>query len=89
MAAVTITGNNRAANLDLCLTLTAFSSEGSFTCHTVFKIKFGRPVIVTSECRAAGEGAVTTYIKRFGFDGAGTNRAGTHDLPDAKREHYH
>jgi hypothetical protein len=33
LAAVTITGD-RAANLDLCLALTAFSSEGSFTCHT-------------------------------------------------------
>jgi hypothetical protein len=25
---------DRAANLDLCLALMAFSSEGSFTCHT-------------------------------------------------------
>jgi hypothetical protein len=25
---------DKAANLDLCLALTAFSSEGSFTCHT-------------------------------------------------------
>jgi hypothetical protein len=33
LAAVTIAGD-RAANLDLCLVLTAFSSEGSFTCHT-------------------------------------------------------
>jgi hypothetical protein len=33
MATVTITGDG-AANLDLCLALTAFSSEGSFTCHT-------------------------------------------------------
>jgi hypothetical protein len=33
LATVTITGD-RAANLDLCLTLTAFSSEGSFACHT-------------------------------------------------------
>jgi hypothetical protein len=32
LAVVTITGN-RAANLDLCLAFTAFSSEGSFTCH--------------------------------------------------------
>jgi hypothetical protein len=30
---VTITGDG-AANLDLCLALMAFSSEGSFTCHT-------------------------------------------------------
>jgi hypothetical protein len=33
LAAVTI-ANDRAANLDLCLGLRAFSSEGSFTCHT-------------------------------------------------------
>jgi hypothetical protein len=33
LATVTITGD-RAANVDLCLALTAFSSEGSFTCHT-------------------------------------------------------
>jgi hypothetical protein len=33
LATVTITGD-RAANLDLFLALAAFSSEGSFTCHT-------------------------------------------------------
>jgi hypothetical protein len=33
LATVTITGDG-AANLDLCLALTAFSIEGSFTCHT-------------------------------------------------------
>jgi hypothetical protein len=33
LTAVTIT-SDRSANLDLCLALTAFSSEGSFTCHT-------------------------------------------------------
>jgi hypothetical protein len=33
LATVTIAGD-RAANLDLCLALTAFSSEGSFTCDT-------------------------------------------------------
>jgi hypothetical protein len=33
LATVTIAGD-RAANLDLCLALMAFSSEGSFTCHT-------------------------------------------------------
>jgi hypothetical protein len=33
LATVTIAGD-RAANLDLCLVLTAFSSEDSFTCHT-------------------------------------------------------
>jgi hypothetical protein len=33
LATVTITGD-RAANLDLCFVFTAYSSEGSFTCHT-------------------------------------------------------
>jgi hypothetical protein len=35
LATVTITGD-KAANLDLhvCLAITAFSSEGSFKCHT-------------------------------------------------------
>jgi hypothetical protein len=33
LATVTIIGD-RATNLDLCLALTAFSSERSFTCHT-------------------------------------------------------
>jgi hypothetical protein len=33
LVTVTIAGD-RAANLDLCLALTPFSSEGSFTCHT-------------------------------------------------------
>ena len=32
LTTVTITGD-RAADLDLCLALTAFSSEGTFTCH--------------------------------------------------------
>jgi hypothetical protein len=33
LATVAITGDG-AANLDICLALTAFSSEGSFTCNT-------------------------------------------------------
>jgi hypothetical protein len=33
LATVTITGDT-VANLDLCLALTAFSSESLFTCHT-------------------------------------------------------
>jgi hypothetical protein len=37
LATVTITGD-RAANLDLCLVLVAFSSDGSFTCHTCCNI---------------------------------------------------
>jgi hypothetical protein len=53
LATVTITGD-RAANLTICLPLTAFSSEGSFTCHThcdtsVVKVISERPVILTSE----------------------------------------
>jgi hypothetical protein len=51
-------------------------------------------VILTFECRAFGEGAITIYCKRLGFDAAGTSRAGDltrraraglefHDLPDA------
>jgi hypothetical protein len=28
-------------------------------------------------------------LQRLGFDAAGPSGARTHDLPDAKREHYH
>jgi hypothetical protein len=87
LATVTITGDG-AANLDLCLALTAFSSEGSFTCHTYcdtgplfFKVISERPVILPFECRALGEGAITTYFKRLRFDAAGPSGARTHDLP--------
>jgi hypothetical protein len=50
-----------------------------------------RPVILPSECRALGEGAITTYFKRLGFDAAGPSGARIRklDLPFAKREHYH
>jgi hypothetical protein len=54
----------------------------------VFKVISERPVILTSECRAFGEGVITTYIKRLGFDAAGTSGAQTHDLSFAKQEHY-
>jgi hypothetical protein len=91
LATVTITGD-----LDLCLALTAFSSEGSFTCHThcdtgppFFKIISERPVILPSEYRALGERAITTYFKRLRFDAAGSSGARTHNLPFAKRDHYH
>jgi hypothetical protein len=56
---------------------------------SVFKVISERPVILTSECRAHGEGAITTYFKRLRFDAAGPSRARTRDLLDAKREHYH
>jgi hypothetical protein len=93
LATVTIAGD-RAANLDLCLALTAFSSEGSFTCHTYCDtgppfLRSERPVILPSECRALGEEAITTYFKRLRFDAAGPSGARTHDLPITKREHYH
>ena len=73
-AAVTITGY-RAANLDLCLALTAYSSEGSLLCHvhllrhgtSVFKVISERPMILASKCHAFGEGAITTYFKVLGF----------------------
>jgi hypothetical protein len=53
------------------------------------KVIFERPVILTSEFRALGEGVITTYFKRLKFDTAGPSRAWTLDLPGAKREHYH
>jgi hypothetical protein len=55
----------------------------------VFKVISERPVILTSECRAFSEGAITTYFKRLGFDTATTSGARTRDLPKAKREHFH
>jgi hypothetical protein len=56
---------------------------------SVFKVISERPVILTSECRVLGEGAITTYFNRLRFDAAGMSGARTHDLPFAKREHYH
>jgi hypothetical protein len=86
MVAVTIAGD-RAAELDLCLAaLTAFSREAW---DSVFKVISERPVFLTSECQALGDEAVSTYFKRLRFDVAGWSGARTHDLPDAKQEHYH
>jgi hypothetical protein len=56
---------------------------------SVFKVISERPVILPSECRALGEEAITTYFKRLRFDAAGPSGARTHDLPFAKRKHYH
>jgi hypothetical protein len=58
---------------------------------SVFKVVSERPVILISECRAVGDGAITTctYSKCLRFDADGSSRARTHDLPFAKREHYH
>jgi hypothetical protein len=38
---------------------------------SVFKVISERPVILTSECRALGEGAIAAYFKRLRFDMAG------------------
>jgi hypothetical protein len=56
---------------------------------SVFKVISERLVILTSECRALDEGAISTYFKRLRFDEAGPIGARTHVLPIAKREHYH
>jgi hypothetical protein len=56
---------------------------------SVFKVISERSVILPSECRALGEEAITTYFKRLRLDAAGPSGARTHDLPFAKREHYH
>jgi hypothetical protein len=53
------------------------------------KVISERHVSLPSECRALGEEAITTYFKRLRFDAAGPSEARTHDLPFAKREHYH
>jgi hypothetical protein len=93
LATVTITSEG-AANLDLvCLALTAFSSESSFTCHTYCDT---RPPFLRSYPKDpwfyllnAVLGAITTYFNRLRFDAASLSGARTHDLPSAKREHYH
>jgi hypothetical protein len=46
-----------------------------------------RPVILTSEWRALGDGAITTYFKLLMLNVASTSGAVTHDLPNAKQEH--
>jgi hypothetical protein len=56
---------------------------------SVFKVVSEKLVTLTSACRALGEGAITSYFKHLRFDAAGPSRARTHDLPDAKRKHYH
>jgi hypothetical protein len=56
---------------------------------SILKVISESPVIHNFECRALDEGVVTTYFKHLRFVAAGTSGARTHDLPDAKREHYH
>jgi hypothetical protein len=86
LATVTIS-SDRAANLDLCLALMAFNSEGSlYVPHlprhgtSVFKVISEIPVILTSEFRALGIGAITAYLNVLGL-----TRGSNHDFPDAKR----
>jgi hypothetical protein len=78
LVTVTITGD-RAANLDLhvCLALAALPLGLFYMPHQlrrgtfVFKVISERPVILPSECRALGEGAVTTYFNVLGLKRAG------------------
>jgi hypothetical protein len=95
LAAVTITCN-RAANLDQCLALTAFSSKGSFTCHTYCNT--GPPFLrshpkdlwfLFHDSHLAKEQSLPIF-KNFKFDAAGIKSgARTHNLLDAKWELYH
>ena len=41
-------------------------------------------MILSSECRALGEEAITTYFKRLRYDAAGPSGTRTHDLQFAK-----
>jgi hypothetical protein len=43
-------------------------------------------MILISECRALGEGAITIYFEHLRFDMAGTSGTRTHNLPDIKRK---
>jgi hypothetical protein len=97
LGTVTIT-SDRAANLDLCLDLRLLAVRvllratpilSTATRDLRYNVISERPVILTFECCALGEGAITTYFKRFRLDEAVTSGARTHNLPDAKREHYH
>jgi hypothetical protein len=88
LATATITVD-RAANLDLRLALTDFLAELLQHGTSVFKVISERPVILTSECRALAKEQSLPILNVFKFDAAGTSGARTHDLPDAKREHYH
>jgi hypothetical protein len=56
---------------------------------SVFKVISEIPVILASEYRALGDGAITTYFKGLRFDTAGTSGVRTQDFPFAMRKHYH
>jgi hypothetical protein len=69
LATVTILGD-RATNLDLCLALklrllavrVLLCAASTATWDLRFKVISEGPVILASECRALGEGAITTYF---------------------------
>ena len=97
LATVTITGDG-AANLDLCLALTAFNSEDSFTCHTYcdtlppFLRSYPKDpwfYLLNAVLLAKKQSLPILNVLCFMFDAAGPSGARTHDLPFAKREHYH
>jgi hypothetical protein len=95
LASVTITGD-RTANLDLCLALTVFSIEGSFTCHTycdtgpLFLRSYPKdPWFSLLDTVLLAKKQITTYFNRLRFGAAGPSGARAHDLPDVNRGHYH
>jgi hypothetical protein len=94
---VTVTfGSDRAANSDLCLGLTAFSSEGSFTWNTYCDTKppFLRsypkdPWFYLLNAVLLVKEQSLPILNVFRFDAAGLSGTRPHDLPFTKREHYH
>jgi hypothetical protein len=89
LATVIITGD-KAANLDLCLALTAYSSEGSFSCHTYCDT--GPPFLRSyqkdpwfSLLNAVLLAKEQSLLILNVFDAAGSSGARTHDLRFAKR----
>jgi hypothetical protein len=86
VATVTITGDG-AVNLDLCLALTAFSSEGPFKCHTYCDTG---PPFLRSYPKDPWFAVLLAKEQSLSiFESAGPSGAQTYDLPDANQEHYH
>jgi hypothetical protein len=54
----------------------------------IFALPFSPHACAVPHC-ALGKEAITSYFKRLRFDTTGPSGAKTHDLPFAKREHYH
>jgi hypothetical protein len=90
LATLIVTGN-RAVNLELCLehlhllaVMVLLRATVTATRNLRFKVISERPLVLTFECRALGEGTITTSFKRLRFDAADLNWTRTHDLPGAK-----